>query len=263
MSYAIDTHCHLHLMPSAERAAVLQRATSAGVRKLVNVACTLSELEQCLPLTREHDFIWTTAGIHPTELSEDMEGDLRRVYDYAKSEDRVVAIGEMGLDYYHDKFDHELQKNYLRGHLNIAKELQLPAVIHTRAGKYAGDNESAYRDMIDVLKTEDFSNGVMHCFSGNTEEAKQLLELGLSLSFTGIVTYARNEELRTIIKETPWDRLMIETDSPFLTPQLHRGKPNEPAYLIEVAKTIAEVKGVELERVLDETTKNAEQFFGI
>jgi len=263
MPYAIDTHCHLHLMPEKVRGAVIERALKNNVRKLVNVACTLNEVGQCLPLADEYDFIWTTAGIHPTELGENMERDLEQVFEYAKNEEKVVAIGEIGLDYYHDKFPHDLQFFYFIGQLNIAKQLNLPAVIHTRAGKYAGDNESAYADMIEILKEGKFSNGVMHCFSGNKEEAKKLLELGMYLSFTGIVTYERNEELREIIKMTPWNRLMMETDSPFLTPQAHRGKKNEPAFVMEVAKTIAEVKGVELEKVLGETTRNAERFFGI
>lgn len=263
MSYAIDTHCHLHLMPEKVRKGVIERALKAGVRKLVNVACTLNEVGQCLPLADEYDFIWTTAGIHPTELSDNIERDLEQVYAYAKNEEKVVAIGEIGLDYYHDKFPHDIQFAYFIGQLNIAQQLKLPAVIHTRAGKLAGDNESAYADMIEVLKKEKFSNGVMHCFSGNKKEAKQLLDLGMYLSFTGIVTYKQNEELREIIKMTPWNRLMMETDSPFLTPQKHRGKKNEPAYVMEVAKTIANVKGVELEKVLSETTKTAECFFNI
>ncbi len=259
----IDTHAHLHMIPDDKRAEVIERAKQAGVKKIVNVACNVEEIGQCLPLTDEYDFIWTTAGIHPTDLSDDLIGDLEKVYKYAKTEEKVVGIGEMGLDYYHDKFDHDTQINYLVGHINIAKELDLPAVIHTRAGKNAGDNAEAFGDLIKVLKKENFGRAVSHCFSGNKEEAKALLDLGALLSFTGIITYPNNEELREIAKETPLEKIVIETDSPFLTPQGQRGKKNEPAFVTEVAQAIADAKGISIDEVAEVTTKNAELFFGI
>lgn len=263
MSYAIDTHCHLNLMPKSIQAKVIDRALKANVRKLITVTCNLEHVGECLPLTDEYEFIWTTAGIHPTDLGNNIERDLEQVFNYAKNEEKIVSIGEIGLDYYHDKFPHEDQMAYLIGQLNIAKQLKKPAILHCRAGKFAGENSKVFPDMLKALKETKTTNAVMHCFSGSYEEAMQFLDLGLMISFTGIVTYERNEELRRIIKDIPMDRMMIETDSPFLPPKKYRGKKNEPAYVIEVAKTIADVREIDVDEVMEITTKNAEGFFGI
>ncbi len=263
MSYAIDTHCHLNFVPQKMQAKVIDRALKASVRKLITVACNLEHVGECLPLADQYDFIWTTAGIHPTDLGENIERDLEQVFKYAKNEEKVVGIGEIGLDYYHDKFPHEDQMAYLIGQLNIAKQLKKPAILHCRAGKFAGENSKVFPDMLKALKEVKFTNGVMHCFSGSYKEAFEFLDLGLMISFTGIVTYERNEELRRIIKDMPLNRMMIETDSPFLPPKKYKGKKNEPAFVIEVAKTIADVRGMDVDEVLDITTKNAEKFFNI
>ena len=263
MDYAIDTHCHLTAIDKREIKAVIERAVKAKVKKLISVACNLEEMGQCLPLADEYDFIWTSAGIHPTELGENIEQDLEKVYKYAENEKKVVAIGEIGLDYYHDRFPHELQMAYLAGQFNIANKLKKPAIIHSRAGKFAGENSSVFPDMIRVMKESDLKKGVMHCYSGTLKEAKVFLDMGLMISFTGIITYERNQELRDIIKMMPMKRMMIETDSPFLPPKNHKGEQNEPAFVIEVAKTIAEVRGMEVDEVLNITSRNAEGFFGI
>jgi TatD DNase family protein len=218
MNYAIDTHCHLSFVPKWIQGKVIERAKNAGVKKLITVACNLKEVRESLSIAGKYDFIWTTAGIHPTDLSGHMERDLERVKEYAKNEKKVVAIGEIGLDYYHDRFPHDQQIEFLRGQLEIAEELGLPAVLHARAGKF---------------------------------------------SFTGIVTYERNEELREIIRDMPLDSMMIETDAPFLPPKKYKGRKNEPAYVIEVAKTIASVREMSLDEVLSVTSENAERFFGI
>lgn len=259
----IDTHAHIHVFDKKDRAGVVERARKAGVQKIVNVACSLPEMGDCLALADEHEFIWTTVGIHPTELTDNIERDLERVFEYAKKEKKIVAIGEIGLDYYHDKFPHEVQHAFLAGQLNIAEMLGKPAIIHCRAGKNPGENEAAFLDLIKILEKTGFKNGVAHCFSGNAIEAEKLLDLGLMLSFTGVITYPNNHELREIVKKTPLDRIMIETDCPFLAPHAHRGKKNEPAFVVEVAKTIADVKGVPFAEVDRMTSANAERFFGI
>jgi len=263
MPYAIDTHCHLNFVPKPMQDKVIERALKANVRKLITIACNLEQVGECLPLTDQYDFIWTTAGIHPTDLTDNLERDLEQIYEYAKNEEKVVGIGEIGLDYYHDRFPHHDQIAFLTGQLNIANQLKKPAILHCRAGKFAGENSEVFPDMLRVLKATKTKNAVMHCFSGNYDEAMQFLDLGLMISFTGIITYERNEELRRIIKDMPLDRMMIETDSPFLPPKKYKGKKNEPAYVIEVAKTIAEVRGMDIDEVLEITTKNAEGFFGI
>lgn len=261
--YAIDTHCHLTLSPKKEQNGIIRRAHDANVLKMISVACTLPQTRDCLALAKDHEWVFATAGIHPTDLTDDLEGDLKKVYDIARTERKIVAIGEIGLDYYHDRFPHGLQAEFLTGQLQIAKRLGKPAILHCRAGKNPGENDSAFGDLYSILQDEGFSDAVMHCFSGTHEQAQEALDLGLMLSFTGIVTYDRNTALRDILKWAPLERLMIETDSPFLPPQNHKEEPNEPAFVIEVAKTIAEVKNLGLDEVLRITSGNAERFFNI
>jgi TatD DNase family protein len=261
--HAIDTHCHLTLSPKKEQEAQIRRAHNANVLKMITVACTLPQTKDCLELAKKHEWIFATAGIHPTDLTDNLEGDLKQVYDLAKAEKKIVAIGEIGLDYYHDKFPHGLQIDFLATQLQIAKRLGKPAILHCRAGKNPEENDAAFDDLYTILQDERFKNAVMHCFSGNQHQADDALDLGLMMSFTGNITYDRNTKLREVIKTIPIQRIMIETDSPFLTPKAHGEKPNEPAYVVEVAKTIAEVKELSLDQVLTETSKNAERFFNI
>ncbi|MFH0820867.1 MAG: TatD family hydrolase [Candidatus Peregrinibacteria bacterium] len=261
--FLIDTHAHIQVMPKAIQAEVIERAKKAGVKKMVNVACNLKEIPEGLRLVEKYDNVWTTAGIQPTDLTENREKSLEQVFEYAKNGKKVVAIGEIGLDYYWDKFPCETQKEFLRGQLEIADDLSLPAILHCRGGKKPGENEQTYLDMIGILEEMDFKNAVVHCFSGNAVEAEKLLDMGLMLSFTGIITYPQNTALRDVVRKTPLNRIMIETDSPFLPPEGYRGQKNEPAFVAEVAKTIAEIKDVPLEEVARMTSENAERFFRI
>lgn len=263
MSYAIDTHCHLTFVPKRSRKAVVERALKANVRKMITVACNLEETANCISVADEYDLVWATAGIHPTDLGKNIERELECVYKYAKNEPKIVAIGEIGLDFYHDKYPRDLQAAYFEGQLNIAKQLKKPAILHCRAGKFAGENTSVFPDMLKILKKTDTKNAVMHCFSGSYDEGIRFLNHGLMISFTGIITYDRNEDLRRLIKDIPMASIMIETDSPFLPPAKYRGKKNEPAYIIETAKTIADVRGMDPDEVLRATSDNAEKFFGI
>lgn len=261
--HLIDTHCHLSHFKKADRESAIKRAQQANVQKLITVACTLEEVGQCLPITDQYGFIWTTAGIHPTQLSDNIEHELEKVLEYAKNEEKIVAIGEIGLDYYHDTAKHELQAEYFIGQLNISKQLNKPAIIHCRGGKNPGENEQAFIDMIHILEREEFNNGVVHCFSGNRVEAEKLLDMGLMLSFTGIITYKNNEELKEVIQDTPLDRMMLETDSPYIAIDGKQDGPGEPAYVKDIAQKIADIKNVPIEEIIRITTANAERFFGI
>lgn len=260
--YLIDTHSHLSAFKPADQQSVIDRALKAGVGKFLNVACTLEECPIFLELAKKHDFMWSTAGIHPTALTEDMEASLEAIEAFARREDKVVAIGEIGLDYYHDKFPHKIQEAFFVCQLDIARRLNLPAIIHCRSSKNPGGNEAVFLDAIRILEQENFKNGVIHCFSGNMLEAEKLLDLGLMLSFTGIITYQNNEELRKVVKMVPLDRMMLETDCPYLTIESKKGR-GEPAYLKEIAETVAEVKGISFEEVARMTSGNAEGFFKI
>ncbi|MFH0838470.1 MAG: TatD family hydrolase [Patescibacteria group bacterium] len=260
--YLIDTHCHISHLKRGQKA-VIDRAFKAGVKKFVNVACKIDEFQPSLDLAKKYDCIWSTAGIHPTMLTDDMEKGLAAVRGLAAGEKKVVAIGEIGLDYYHDKFPHDRQEDFFTAQLGIAKELGLPAIIHLRSSKNPGGNEAVFVDALRILEREDFSNGVAHCFSGNMIEAEKLLDLGLMISFTGIITYESNEALREVVKMMPLDRMMLETDSPYLTVENRKGQAGEPADVKVIAKTVARVKNVPFEEVANITTANAERFFGI
>jgi TatD DNase family protein len=253
--HLIDTHCHLSRFKSKDLASVIKRAKKADVKKIITVACTLEEIGDCLAIADEYENIWATAGIHPTNLTGDIEANLERVFEYAKNEKKIVAIGEIGLDYYHDRAPHDLQTTYFIGQLNIADQLGKPAIIHCRGGKNPGENEQAFIDMIRILAEERFKNGVVHCFSGNKVEAEKLLDLGLMISFTDIITRPENEVLREVVADIPLDKMMLETDAPYIS--------KEPSDTANIAKKVAEIKGVAIEEVIRITTKNAERFFGI
>jgi TatD DNase family protein len=258
----IDSHCHVSHLKKGQKA-VIERAEKAGIKKFVNVACQLSEFGPALKLAKEFDCIWLSAGIHPTSLTEDTKDALAAIRQFTVSEKKVVAIGETGLDYYHDRFPHDQQEAFFTGQLEIARDLGLPAVIHIRSSKNPGGNEAVFVDALRILERENFSNAVMHCFSGNMTEAEKVLDLGLMISFTGIITYAANESLREVVKMVPLDRMMLETDSPYLTVESRRGQAGEPADIKIIAEAVAKIKGVPFEEVARMTTANAERFFGI
>lgn len=261
-NYAIDTHCHIHFEKKEEWPKLIQRAEQAGVHKMISVCCNVEQIIDLKALTESNDSIWCSSGIHPTDLAGDFEEIIMEVEKFAQHE-KVVAIGEAGLDYYHDKFDHALQEKFFKAQIQIAKKLNKPVIIHCRAGKGIEENQKAFDDLIRILKEEDFSNAVMHCFSGNWAQAQVFLKQGLKLSFTGILTYPKNTALQEVVEKMELKDMMIETDSPFLTPQAYRGKKNEPAYVIEVAKKISEIRGISYNETLEITSKNAEEFFGV
>lgn len=261
--YLIDTHAHVSHFPAPKQTGVLERARSAGVKKLINVACDLDQIVPHLNLAKSDEYIWSSAGVHPTSLNKDLEGSMKMIEDYAKNESKIVAIGEIGLDYYHDKFPHAMQDEWLARQLAIAKKLSLPAIIHCRAGKNPGENSSAFQDLAKILKREDYSNAVIHCFSGTEAEAKTMLELGCMISFTGVITYRSNEKLREVVKMVPLDHIMLETDCPYLTTESHRGQSGEPAFMPDIATCVAQVKGLHENQVIDQIRRNTEHFFGI
>ena len=260
----VDTHCHLTHFPKNDVESIIQNAESLGVDKFIAVACTLSEAGDCLALADGADNIWATVGIHPTQLPEDdIEANLEQVYEIAKNESKTVAIGEIGLDYYHDTAPHELQAAYFIGQLNIANQVGKPAIIHCRGGKNPGENEKAFIDLIRILEAEKFTNGVIHCFSGNAIEAEKIIDLGLMVSFTGIITYKNNEALRDAIRDIPLDRIMLETDSPYIAIDGHQSDGGHPKYVVDIAKKIAEIKNISVDEVARMTTENAKRFFGV
>lgn len=261
--YLIDTHSHISHFPKEEQAAVIQRAQKANVKKFINVACDLDQIEPHTMLANKYENIWSSAGVHPTSLTHDLDEALNFIREQAEKEEKIIAIGEIGLDYYHDKFSHETQDLWLTKQLEIATELNLPAIIHCRGGKNPGQNAEAFKDLIKILEREAFSNAVIHCFSGDKQEAQKMLDMGCYISFTGIITYKNNENLREVVKMMPLDKIILETDCPYLTIEGKRGQPGEPAFMPEIIKTVADLQNVSVERAMEQIRLNTELFFGI
>ncbi len=270
----IDTHCHLGMEEfSGDLDSVIKRANKNGVEKIITIACSLEEAHQALALTRKYESVYAAIGLHPGNLvkeTEEILDDLEKIEDLAKKS-KVVAIGEIGLDYRGLENDDskQKQKEFFLRQLSIAERLKKPAMIHCR---------NAYNDLITLLKAKTYSakgdissearynlkpnlKGVVHCFSGRLSQAKKLLDLGFFISFTGVIAYARDYD--NVIKEIPLERLLLETDAPFLAPTPYRGQRNEPAYVVEIAKKIAEIKGISFEEVALKTSRAAEELFKI
>ncbi len=253
----IDSHCHIDdARFDADREVMMTRARAAGVEHFVTIGCDLETSRAAVALAqRASVHLLRRSGVHPHEvklIEEDWYDELRSL---ARS-DRVVAYGEIGLDYHYDHSPRDVQRIRFREQIQLARELKLPIVIHTR---------EAQEDTITILKEEKASElgGVFHCFSGDAWLAKDALDLGFYLSFSGVVTFQNAVMLREIVKTVPLDRILVETDSPYLTPAPHRGKRNEPAYVRQVAEKIAEIHGIDMEKVEEATTQNTKRLFQI
>lgn len=231
----IDTHTHLDdARYDQDRESMIERAQAAGVTTMITIGCDLATSRAAVALADRYPFIYATIGVHPHEVKHIAPSWYDELRSLASNK-KVVAYGEIGLDYHYNHSDPEQQRQRFREQLRLANELQLPVIIHTR---------EAQEDTVAILKEEDASSvgGVFHCFSGDTWLAKDALELGFYLSFSGIVTFHNAGVLRDIAKTVPTDRLLIETDCPYLTPVPHRGKRNEPAYVRHVAEQLAKTK---------------------
>ncbi|SJZ59440.1 TatD family hydrolase [Consotaella salsifontis] len=249
LPFLVDSHCHLDYPDfESEREALIERAEAAGVRLMLTISTRVREFAKLVELTERFDRVYASVGTHPHSAGEEPDiapEELARLARHPK----VVAIGEAGLDYFYDKAPRDVQKAVFRRHIAAARETQLPLVIHSR---------DADDDMAAIL-TEESGKGtfpfVLHCFSSGRALAEAGLALGGTISFSGILTFKRSEELRQIAADIPMDRLLVETDAPYLAPLPYRGKRNEPAYTRHTAEVLAEVKGVSYE-VIAETTSN-------
>jgi len=249
----IDTHCHLNLTESFDEISrVLERAQTAGVERMVVVGINIPTSIKALELARTFPSVFATVGVHPTDCLKAPETWQQQVLELA-SEEKVVGIGETGLDYYWKDTPPDLQQRFFRDHLDLALATGLPAIIH---------NREADSDILRMVLEHGNRRGVFHCWPGDWDLARPLLEKGYHLSFTGTVTFRRNEAVQDVATRMPLDRLMLETDSPFLTPVPHRGeRPNEPRYLPHVAMKIAELRQVDVAELAHQTTTNADRFF--
>ena len=246
----IDTHCHLDFPDFApERDEVVARAKAAGVARMITISTFVSRYERYREIAEAYDNVWFTIGTHPHQAHEEPEASVEDLVRLS-AHPRCIGIGEAGLDYFYDKVERETAKGVFVTHIAAARESGLPLVIHAR---------DADADMISILREEHAKGAfpaILHCFSSTPALAEAGVELGLHVSFSGIVTFKRSDELRAVAKMVPMDRLLVETDAPFLAPQAYRGKRNEPSYVVEAAKTLADVHGVSYEAMAAQTTDN-------
>ncbi len=249
-----DSHAHLTFDQfDADRDAVIARAREAGVTRIITVSTYLDDAERCADLAARHPAIHFTAGVHPHEAKRWDEGvakALRKVAQRPKS----IAIGEIGLDYHYDHSPRDVQRAVFRKQIALARDLGLPIVIHTR---------EAWSDTFTILEEEGAASigGVFHCFSGGPDEARRCLGFGFYLSFAGPITFKNAGELPEAALCVPLDRLLIETDAPFLTPHPHRGRRNEPSHVVLVAERIAALRDVTADQIGETTTRNLETVF--
>lgn len=258
----VDTHCHLQMAQyQDDRDQVIKRSLEAGTG-LILVGTNLVDSTEGIALAEKYPDqpVYAAIGMHPTD--EDLASAHPAQLEALLGSQKIVAVGETGLDYFHvtDVEQQDLQVDVFEQHLLLALQANLPVIIHCRDRR---DTYQAYDDMLALLIKNQVKRFVMHCYSGDWERAAKFLELGGYLSFTGIVTFPKNDMMLEVVKRTPLDRMMVETDAPFLTPEPHRGQRNEPAFVIEVAKKIAVIRDMNVEDIAAQTTKNAQIFFGL
>lgn len=251
----VDSHCHLDFPELAEDLdGVLVRMQAAGVTHALCISVNLENWPRVRDLAARHAHLHATVGVHPDEEAGE-DPDVARLVALAATP-KVVAIGETGLDYYRQSGDTEWQRQRFRNHIRAARDTGKPLVVHTR---------EAAKDTLEILRDEGARDvgGVMHCFTETREVAAGALDLGFYISFSGIVTFKNAEPLREVARLVPLDRLLVETDAPYLAPVPHRGKRNEPAYVRHVAERLAGIKGISIHEIEDVTSRNFSKLFGV
>ncbi len=255
----IDSHAHIDFPQFDEdRAAMLDRARAAGITALLAIGTGPGpeKLDAALPFAEQHGWIYTSVGVHPHEAKDVTQAHLDTLAALARHP-KVIAWGEIGLDYHYEFSPRETQQRVFRDQLALARKAKLPIIIHCR---------EAWPDCLSILEEEWRSSGIggiFHCFSGTLGEARRGLDMGFLVSFAGNMTYPKAQNLRDVARDLPMDRLLIETDSPYLAPQPHRGKRNEPAFVAEVARTLANVRDLPVHEVAEATAENFRRLFGL
>ncbi len=250
----VDVHSHITDDRYEDVGSVIERAKEAGVEQIICSAYNFYSSLEAIKLSQKYDNVFANVGIHPENTNEIEEDTLILIEELAK-EEKVVAIGEIGLDFHREGFNKELQKKYFKSQIELANRVKKPIVVHSR---------EAMGETIEILKNNPVSKeSVIHCFSGSVESAKILLELGFSFSIGGVVTFKNAKTLPEVVKFLPIEKILLETDCPYMAPVPFRGKTNEPKNVVYVADEIARLKGMSIENVAFFTTKNAKRIFGI
>ena len=251
-----ETHAHYDDEAfDKDREKLLETMHTQGIEKIINVGASLKGVRDTVALTEKYPFVYGAVGIHPDEVGNLTEEDMKELRSYCDRE-KIAAIGEIGLDYYWDKENHETQKKWFVRQMDLAKETGLPIIVHSR---------DAAKDTLDIMKAERADNlsGVIHCYSYSKEHAREYMNMGYYLGVGGVVTFKNAKRLKEVVEYAPLDYLLLETDAPYLAPEPYRGKRNCSLYLTYVAQTIAQIKGVPYETVVETTRKNAEKLFKI
>jgi len=252
----VDSHCHLNYKGLVEdQAGVLARARAAGVDVMLNISTRASEWDEVIGLAEREPDVWASVGVHPHDADTHPDVETATLVERARHP-RVIGIGESGLDFYYDRSDRERQRASFRAHIAAARETGLPIIVHTR---------EAEADTAAILEEEmgkGAFTGVIHCFTASADFARKALDLGLFISISGIVTFKNARDLQDTVRSLPLDRLLIETDSPFLAPVPHRGRPCEPAFVADTARFLADLRGEPLNLLADTTSRNFRALFG-
>lgn len=250
----IDTHCHLNLAQfDSDRADIIAQMPAKGVQAVINVGCNLASSHKAVEIAQEYENCYASVGLHPSDAA-DWNDALESHFESMAADPKVVAIGETGLDYYNYDGNRDIQKNAFIAQIRLAKKLNLPLIVHQR---------EVGRDALEILAAERPEKFVLHCFTGPNELLDEFLEIGALISFTGIITYKNAESVREAVSKVPLDRIMSETDSPYLAPQSVRGERNTPLNIEEIIAKIAEVKNISLAECKDILKANARDFWSI
>ena len=252
----IDSHAHLDDKRfDSDRDELINSLSDNDVEAVLNPGADLKSSKNALFLAEKYPFIYAAVGCHPHDTKYMNDDTMNKFKEMAKS-NKVIAIGEIGLDYYYDNSDRDTQKKWFREQIRLAKELDLPYIVHDR---------DAHEDILNIMKEEhyDGARGILHCYSGSVELSREFIKLGFYISLAGPVTFAKARVSKLVAKEIPFDKLLIETDSPYLTPEPFRGKRNEPKYVRYVAEEIAKIRNVSIDEVAEKTKKNFKALFEI
>lgn len=250
----IDTHSHINMIESLSLDEIIKNAFDNGIDKIIVPSAYPADMENIMDLINKYDNVYGMLGIHPSEVKSWDDSFIEKIKNYAKNS-KIVAIGEIGLDYYWDKSFNDLQKEVFIKQIKLANELNLPIDIHDR---------EAHKDTYDII--QEHNNGskvIMHCFSGSVEFARECVKAGFYLGIGGVVTFKNAVKMKEVAKDVPLEKILLETDAPYLTPVPFRGKENQPAYVKYIAEEIASLRGISVEEVAQITTENAKTVFNI
>ena len=254
----IDSHCHLDYSNLYDQLDdVIKRAEYNQVKCLLTICTTLESFERIKLIINKYENIFGTFGIHPHETKRFKNVDSKFIFNLKKKYKKIIGIGETGLDFYYNYSDQEIQKKSFIEHIRVASKLNIPIIVHSR---------EAEDDTYEILKSEKKNSDLkvlIHCFSGSKEFAKKLLDINCYISVSGIITFQKSTELVDTVSHIPLEKLLVETDSPYLAPSPHRGKPNEPSYIIHTIKKLSQIKNVSKENIITNTTNNFKKLFNL